>query len=72
LFEAFSELHGRGACKVAMRRHFWGFKCGFVTGTGGKLFKPGTEVREQIIFYREHGGILRSPCFSAASSDLPP
>jgi hypothetical protein len=34
------------------------------------LFKPGAEGNEQIIFNREHGLILRSPAFSAVSSNL--
>ena len=71
LFEAFGKLHGRGTGKVAMRRHFWGFKCGFVASTGGKLFKSCEEVGEQIIFNREHGLILRSPYFLVASFNLP-
>jgi hypothetical protein len=54
-----------------MLRHFWGFKCGFVAGTRGQSFKPCMEVGEQIIFNREHGLILRSPCFLDASFNLP-
>jgi hypothetical protein len=42
-----------------MSRHFGGLKSGFVAGTGGEFFQPGSQSCEQVFFNREHPLILR-------------
>jgi hypothetical protein len=61
LFQGLGQLHGGCASQIAMGGDFGGFEDGTRTCAGLEFFELSGQGREQMLFGRKHGGILRGP-----------